>query len=363
MIGIFGGRGIHTETLYAQVSVAMRSKIHLFSNGKNINAFGVFMCIALHANKDGWSWPSRDTIMQETGISTTHAIADAVSLLRDLTIDGQRIMGHYRVREANGRWGKSAFLIFPDIPSDGRPPFDGLQLYAPQKCADTGSPPEEIEDDQPCADYPHVGQPHVVDQHLEVDPSLKEIKDQCVITQHEADASPPLMDGKERPEDNPSAKKRELTPDIYRSRLKDAEQRGFADAAARQALFHGVDVNAYPADVREVITVVSELWMLRPPRMSHTRGTRSGGWIRGARDLKDACAEFGVDALREARGRFVDYMRSHGGVAPFTVSGPFSLVNYVASVAGEMRSANLDKSASQSPPPASERWVGGQRVG
>ncbi len=115
-----------------------------------------------------------------------------------------------------------------------------------------------------------------------------------------------------------------------------------ANPRARAALARCVppeyDRSGYPEDVRDTIEEVCKLWNLRPPMAKKGKAF----WIQQAWELMDACAEYGVHALREYRHEFEAAMqremdRGHGGVAPHTVSGPQSLVNPVRAQAGKMR--------------------------
>ena len=112
----------------------------------------------------------------------------------------------------------------------------------------------------------------------------------------------------------------------YRTRLKQAMLSGSSKA-------HAVDVTGYPADVSEVIAVVCELWYLVPPQTKKGKAY----WIQQARELMDACGEFGIDAVRGYRDDFEDDMRKHNGIAQHTVEGPGSLVKMVRALAGTLR--------------------------
>ena len=129
MLTIFNGRKLSldgdSDEIYAQVAIALRNYIHLFNNGKNLNAFSVFMCIALHADKYGWSWPGRKLLMQETGISTQKAITKAVTHLREMQIDGHGVLAVYRTRSADGTLGPLIYRLFPDR--------GGATLHVPEK--------------------------------------------------------------------------------------------------------------------------------------------------------------------------------------------------------------------------------------
>ena len=109
-------------------------------------------------------------------------------------------------------------------------------------------------------------------------------------------------------------------------------------AALARTIPHEYDLAAWPEDVRDTVEEVCRLWNLRPPNTKKGKAF----WIQQARELMDACAEWGLDALREYRGEFKAQMqhnmdRGLGGVAPHTVSGPQSLVNPVRAQAGKMR--------------------------
>ena len=111
-----------------------------------------------------------------------------------------------------------------------------------------------------------------------------------------------------------------------KARLDALKERLFADRAPSYS-------EGYPADVADTIQAVCELWNLRPPKR---KGPKSY-WIDAARDLGEACGEFGVECLREYRKDFEKYMYAHQGVAPHTVEGPGSLIKSVRAKAAQMR--------------------------
>ena len=179
MLGIFQGRGLFQEGegVFAQIDVTMREHLHEFNTGKSLNPLGIFLAIALHANKDGWAWPSRELIKKETGIKGDAAITSALKHLRGMKINGQRVFAHYRVQK-DGQWGQSAYLIFPDLPH-GVAPFDDMIEFSTYK---DGLP----------YDNPHVDKPLVDNHRLQGNPQsevkLFEDKSSC------ADAQPPQDD-------------------------------------------------------------------------------------------------------------------------------------------------------------------------
>lgn len=122
MLTIFNGRGLVDKKVHAQIDVAMREHLHEFHNGSNLSALGVFLCIALHADEGGWAFPSRHLIKKETGLGEL-ALKGAFRHLRKMRIDGHRVFAHYRTHDAAlHRWGKSAYLIFPDSAVAAGPP-------------------------------------------------------------------------------------------------------------------------------------------------------------------------------------------------------------------------------------------------
>ena len=92
-------------------------------------------------------------------------------------------------------------------------------------------------------------------------------------------------------------------------------------------------MSGWPEDVREIVAEVSELWYLHPPTTKKSKAY----WIQSARELVDACGEFGVTAIREYRRDFEHHMDQHSGIAPHVVEGPNSLVKMVRDKAGKMR--------------------------
>lgn len=93
------------------------------------------------------------------------------------------------------------------------------------------------------------------------------------------------------------------------------------------------DLSGWPEDVRATVTVVCELWNHIPPA---TKSSKSY-WILSARELVDACGEFGVEAIRQYRKTFEDYMSKNNGLPPFPVEGPGALIKSVRTQAAQMR--------------------------
>lgn len=94
-----------------------------------------------------------------------------------------------------------------------------------------------------------------------------------------------------------------------------------------------VDYSDYPEEVRGIIREFCKLWNHRPP----ARSTRKGGdfalWIGEARELADACGEFGYDALKAAHTEWEDIPLNDR----FMVARPGSVVKITRSVAAKLR--------------------------
>lgn len=120
MISIFQGRGARAshDDIYVRVSVAMRDHLHLFWNGKNANALTVFLNIALHANQEGWAWPSFERIMDSTGIRQRQTMRAALRHLAGMRLLGGRVLAIYRFTGDDGQDRGYVYQIFPDAGGD-----------------------------------------------------------------------------------------------------------------------------------------------------------------------------------------------------------------------------------------------------
>jgi hypothetical protein len=113
MITFFNGRrrGLGEDPspqVYAQVDTSFRDYLHLFKGAK----LAIFLAIALHANEDGWSWPSYEALSRETGYSMDK-IRDALAELCSLRINGHRILLRYQPQQPGGEFATNRYLLFP----------------------------------------------------------------------------------------------------------------------------------------------------------------------------------------------------------------------------------------------------------
>jgi len=113
LITIFNGRQREpgegaTKRVYAQVDVTFRSQLYLLKGAK----LAVFTDLSLHANENGWSWPSRETIARETGYNVD-TISRALSDLCKTYINGHRILLRHQSMHTDGTFTSNRYLIFP----------------------------------------------------------------------------------------------------------------------------------------------------------------------------------------------------------------------------------------------------------
>jgi hypothetical protein len=113
MLSIFNGRsrslGSSSGAVFAQLSVEFREHIHLFKGAR----LHVFLCIALHADEQGWAFPGIETrIKRETGYNRD-TIIQALNDLCAMTIEGHRVLLAYQPVRADGTFQANQYLIFP----------------------------------------------------------------------------------------------------------------------------------------------------------------------------------------------------------------------------------------------------------
>lgn len=113
MISIFNGRkrtlGGETSEVYAQVGVKFREHLHHFKGAK----LAVFLSIGLHANENGWAWPSVSLLAKETGYNQG-TINDALKELCTLTVNGERVLLKFQPKKKNdGQFHSNHYLLFP----------------------------------------------------------------------------------------------------------------------------------------------------------------------------------------------------------------------------------------------------------
>jgi hypothetical protein len=158
LITIFNGRkrglGEWTgESCYVQVDVSLRNHLAKFQGPQ----LAIFLSIALHSDKDGWSGPSITKIHRETGYNR-QTVSAAIRELNKLEIEGNRVMLNYQSTGVKGRFNQNKYLIFPteeDVRRFAKPsilhdsPYTGFPHtvgpYAVRPSTDNSTPIEEVE--------------------------------------------------------------------------------------------------------------------------------------------------------------------------------------------------------------------------
>ena len=112
MISIFNGRrrslGGEQPSVYAQIGIQFREHLHEFKGAR----LAVFLAIALHADENGWAYPSQKTLERETGYHR-NTIQTALRELCEMTINGHRVLLRYQPRSEGDKFDSNRYLIFP----------------------------------------------------------------------------------------------------------------------------------------------------------------------------------------------------------------------------------------------------------
>ena len=161
--------------------------------------------------------------------------------------------------------------------------------------------------------------------------------------------TPPVSTGKYA--DDPSSSARENSVPTFK-RVKRVNTVVFSE---NQTTANGntlADINSYPYseypdDVREWAYEFCKLYHFSAPErpQKNSPKTRFSFWVNALSELSKAAGEFGIEALRAQRKDFEAHMATHGGLAPFTISSPQSVVNTVAGKAANMRDTKFRPTA------------------
>jgi hypothetical protein len=88
--------------------VDFRDYLHLFKGAR----LGVFLAIALHANDEGWAWPSYGLLAKEAGYNKD-TVRLALADLCEMKIDGHRLLLRYQPQPEGGQFTSNRYLLFP----------------------------------------------------------------------------------------------------------------------------------------------------------------------------------------------------------------------------------------------------------
>ncbi len=107
MITIFNGRRRTlgegpSPAVFAQIDLEMRQYLHLLKGAP----LAVLLAIALHADENGWAWPSYRVLAEETGYSED-TIREALAYLCGLEINGRRVLLRYQRQSPDGKFEHS----------------------------------------------------------------------------------------------------------------------------------------------------------------------------------------------------------------------------------------------------------------
>lgn len=168
MISIFNGRsrslGQSGGAVFAQLSVDFRSHIHLFKGAR----LHVFLCIALHADENGWAYPGIETrIKQETGYNRETIIL-ALNDLCAMTIEGHRVLLAYQPVNQSGEFQSNRYLIFPTAQE-----IQEYELDNPRRRKSRNFPADSPSAAFPNTVNPNSAKPNTVQPHSEKPHSKK----------------------------------------------------------------------------------------------------------------------------------------------------------------------------------------------
>lgn len=321
MISVFKGkrRGIGGggNENFMKLEFGFRDILHFFHGAK----LAVFMAIALHSDENGLSFPSYDALEVETGYGRD-TIARAIKELCEMRISGKRILTKYRKRDEHGHFiGTNQYLIFPTD--------------------------DEIAENEPQNEEMVVGKANCGKCSLKEEPLSKE---EPLIQGSQKNQKPQEDDQDMANDDFPHAdveaaeQPQEPTPEQmfdspYKTRIAKAlsNSQPYKDWSGLNVL----NVDHFPEDVRPTVARICQLWKLTPPAKSAKKGGQFAYWLSEARELVNYCGEFGVKVIEAIHEEHREYMKSHGGIPPFAVSSPKSLINSANRKAGELRQRSV----------------------
>lgn len=308
MFKVFSGswRGIGAETspevLFMQIGFEFRQHLHHFKGA----SLSVFLCIVLHANAQGESFPSYEQIQAETGLSPD-TIGRALKHLKKLTIAGQRVLLTYRLRDEKNRFiGGNRYIVFPT--PEQLAEHEGVS--EPQE----NQTEQETEQEQ---EKPNQSEPkHKTENEPE--------------SNHETVQAPAQSGEKSQTPIFPNVENTELGKSVLKKNhsLKKIKNMA-ADAPARPSLNLEERIAAFPTDCQPGAKLMHTLFNLRLPERPgpDQKGGDFALWINGLRELSKIVSEYNTPldiALKATWKRF--------NQNPFTVTHPGALAKTMLSV-------------------------------
>ena len=297
MFKVFSGswRGIGTnanpEVLFMQVGFEFRQHLHHFKGA----SLGVFMCIVLHANAHGESFPSYEQIQAETGL-TPDTIGRALKHLKKLTIEGQRVLLTYRLRDEKNRFiGGNRYIVFPT---------------AEQLAQHEGA--SRTEENQTEQEKPYESEPsHETEKEAE------------------PEQTPAQPDEKSQTQIFPNVENAELGKSVLKNNHSFKKIKNMGAGAPARPSFNLEDrIAAFPEDCQSGAKLIASLFNLRPPEKPNPgqKGGEYAKWINGIRELSKIAVDYNTSldvALNLTWKRW--------NQNPFTVAHPGALAKTMTS--------------------------------
>jgi hypothetical protein len=117
------------------------------------------------------------------------------------------------------------------------------------------------------------------------------------------------------------------------------------------------DYREYPEHLWKIAQCLQTEWGFQLPDrpQKKRKGNEYGFFCMAMEDILSAASEFdATELLIKERKQFMEYIKKHQGIAPYTVAKPSALVNVVRSHAREARATT------QAEQNAGNKYVGGQ---
>lgn len=176
MFTIFNGRSLSFDSnkpiVYGQISIEFLKHMHEFTGAK----LAVFMCLCLHSNSEGYSWPKIETIKRETGYKDNHTIYIALNELCEMKIEGKRILSREKDTVEGSSYMRNRYRIFPDAQSTSYKPDDDLpddeygfdgESVTTSKTTNNSKSSKNVSKNvkKPYVENPHTEKPYVENPH------------------------------------------------------------------------------------------------------------------------------------------------------------------------------------------------------
>jgi hypothetical protein len=264
----------------------------------------ILVALGTYSDRDGYCWPSQQVIADRIGV-TRQAVGRQIGILQNL--------GYIEIKRL---WDKDAQKTH--------------NAYKVLFDAELPSEAKERHERQPAEKIPEPVAPKVA----ETTDATSEVASTDATCTRETDATSgccpnvPLTTQLINTGDR-------MNTDEYKKRIEVAMWKGITENAGK------VDVSSYPEEIQKTLKTFCQLWHLNPPRMKKGKNGEAADWINGAREINDACGEFGLDLLYLYAEEFEKYRADNQGLAPYRVARPGSIVKSLRGLAGEVRTQGL----------------------